>query len=164
MYDGTQTLCRNVQVVSVEPPPTNTPFATQTPQPTQTPLPTNTPAPTAIPDPDLDIEELFGEDVLVIPSGDTEVTGTFSVTIRNTGGPINETFSVTARVVGGATYDVATIGNLDTNQLISPDVDIPFDSPGEYTIIFTVDSDDVIDESDEANNESFFIVTVENES
>ncbi len=169
LYDGTVNLCRNVPVVQSPPTPTprvtNTPVVTNTPTPTQTLTPTQTTIPptnTPIPKPDLTITNVTGNTSLTIPSGETQVTATYSVNISNLGGAANQQFSVSARVVNGATYDVGSVGNLGSGQIISLTVDITFTTPGENTVIFTVDSDDDIDESNEDNNERFVIVTVSN--
>lgn len=163
LYDGTQTRCSSIPVIPVTVPVTNTPVPTQTPVPqaTQTPIPTSTSTSTPVPGPNLTISGVFGgEDGVTIPQGESEVSVPFSVNIRNSGGPLNQQFSVLARVVNGPTYDVGTFGNLDANQLITAQVDIDFDTAGEVTVIFIVDSDDEIEETNESDNEQFRVITV----
>ena len=169
LYDGTLNLCRNVPVVQAPPTPTprvtNTPVITNTPIPTQTPLPTQTTVPstnTPVPKPDLTITNVTGNQSVTIPGGESEVTETYSINISNLGGAANQQFSVSARVLNGDTYDVGSVGNLGSGQIISLTVDITFVSAGDNTVIFTVDSDDDVDESNEENNERFLIVTVSN--
>ena len=61
-------------------PPTNTP--TNTPQITNTPVPTDTPVPRP---PDLIVTDFSGAEDLVIASGNSDVTSSYSITISNLG-------------------------------------------------------------------------------
>lgn len=166
LYDGTQTFCSSVTVVPFTPPATPTPQPTQTPLPTATPAPTATPPPTAtlqptaVPAPNLTFDGIFAESEVSIPQGETEVDVPINVNIRNTGGSLAQQFSVTARVVNGPIIDVGTFSGLNQNGLLSAEVTVTLSAVGEATIIFKVDSDEVIDESDEGDNEDFIVINV----
>ena len=174
MYDGTLTRCANIPIVSSPPPPTSS-APTQTPipptntpvPPTQAPVPsTNTPvpAPTDVPLPNLRISNVFGPEEVTIPDGESDVTAEYDLNITNTGGPVDQQFTVIAEVVNGDTFEVGTFGNLNPNQSLSASVEITFDQAGGTTVVFIVDSEDEIDESDEEDNDEFIIVDVLEES
>jgi len=165
LYDGTSVACRNIPVVA--PPASPTPNATNTIQPSNTPVPPQTPVPTtaptntAVPLPNLVISSVFNDDTITIPDGESEVTAEFSINVTNNGGAVDTQFSVEARVVGGDTFDVGTFGNLGANQTLSQTVDITFTDTGSATVIFEVDVDDTIEESNENDNVRIVEVTVE---
>lgn len=167
LYDGRVTLCRNVNII--QPPATATPQATATPPPSATPTathtatPTRTATPSAVPLPDLRVSNVFCPSELVIPAGETDVTAEFSFNITNSGGAVDQQFSARVRVVNGDTFDAGTYSGLAGGQTLSATVDITIAQTGEVAVIFAVDPDNEITESDETNNERTCTVTVTNE-
>lgn len=145
-------LCRSVPVVAPPATPTPSSFtATPTPTPTSTPTPLPpTPTPTL---PNLDAPSIGGEREVVIPADEDSVTVTYGVTIRNRGGPVTTQFSNTIRVnPGGPTLDLGSVGNLGSNENITLSRDLTFDTPGTYTIVVNVDSNNDITEDSETDN------------
>lgn len=163
LYDGTSIPCRNVQVIA--PPATTAPPATLTPPPTlvpPTPIPPSaTPPPTAteIPLPNLGISGLFCPESVTISAGETQANAQISLNITNAGGVLNQQFSVEARVESGR-FDVGTFGNLQSGQTLNAQANVPLSKIGSNLVVFVVDSANVIDESDETNNERSCLIEV----
>lgn len=158
--------CGNVPIAQPPPTPTSsiptaTPTATRTSTPTQAAA-TNTPAPTATPAlPDLTITNIDGPSSVTIPSGESSVTRTYSVTITNQGGALNQQFSSNVRVLPGtAEFDVGVVSSLGAGQSINLSVDVTFTSAGSYVLRFMADNEGDIEESNEVNNTGTFDVTV----
>ena len=157
--------CTGIAAVSAPASPTPIDQPTQTP--TNTPVPTNPPAPTATqipPDPNLDITNIVGPDTVTIPSGESEVTESYSVNITNRGGGLTGQFATVARILpGGQEFDVGVSGALGAGQSVSLTVDITFDTSGSFILEFETDSEDAIDEEDETDNSGTLTVTVNQE-
>ncbi len=154
--------CVNVPVVAPPATPTPSSFtATPTLQPTATAtqvIPTSSPTPIL---PNLNVPNIGGPRTVTIPAGESDVTETYGVTIRNTGGSINTQFSNTIRLSpGGATMDLGTVGNMGSGDSISLSYNMTFDTPGTFLIIVTADSNDDITEDNEADNIGQIEVTV----
>lgn len=148
-------LCSGVPVVAPPATPTsNVPTTTPQPTATWTPVPTLTPVPSATPSlPNLDAPSIGGPREVVIPAGEDSVTVEYGVTIRNRGGPVGVQFNNTIRVnPGGSLLDLGTIGNLGGGESISLSRELTFDTPGTFTIVVTVDSDNDISEDSETDN------------
>lgn len=150
--------------ISVPPPsptPQNQPTATFTPRPTSTitPIPSNTPVPAL---PNLSAPSIGVPNNIVIPSGESEVTVTVGVTIRNNGGPINSQFANTIRVgpPGSTVRDLGVVANLGAGESINLQLDITFDAPGTYDIRVVVDSSNQITEDNETDNIAIIEVEV----
>lgn len=134
-------------------PPTPIPA---TPVPTLTPLPTNTPIPGF---PDLIVTAIVGEEDIVIPAGDSEVTEEFAVTITNLGaGPAGQFESVMR--FEGDEFDLGVVSGLSVNQSIVFTQEITFDTAGEFDIRVVVDPDDDVSESSNVNNTGILTVNV----
>lgn len=144
-------------------------FSLFTPTPTRTNTPTLptltfTPRASATPGtPDLIVPTLISTvDDIVIPTGASEVVVEFGITIKNQGSGPSGQFSVTLRQ-GTTVYDVAVIGNLLPNEIITLTQDVTFTGAGEYDIRVDADSGNQVTESIEVNNRADITVTVTNE-
>jgi hypothetical protein len=151
--------CVNVPVVAA--PATPTPRVSATPTPTRTFTPTATsftatPSITSTPSlPNLSAPTISpgNNTTITIPSGESEVTQTFGVTIRNSGGPVATQFSNSIRIgISGTEQDLGVVGALGSNQSISLSATLTFTSPGTYIVVVEVDSDDEITEEVETDN------------
>lgn len=156
--------CANIAVAVPPPSPTprNQPTATPTVQPTATP--TSQPTATGTPQPpNLDVPLISGPTTLTIPGGESSVSGTYGVTIRNRGGAINTQFSNTIRVTpGGAEQDLGVVASLGQNQSINLNITLTFPGPGTYTVRVIADSGNQITEDIETDNIGTIEVTVSN--
>jgi hypothetical protein len=138
--------------LTVPPPPTLTvpPPTLTVPPPTLTPttIPvTNTPRPA-----DLVVISISGDNTLTIPTGETSITETFSVTITNNGEANTGQFNNTVQVLpGGPVLELGVVGNLGANESIALAVDLTFEA-GEFTIRVEADSDNSVPEASEFNN------------
>jgi uncharacterized protein YraI len=155
--------CTGIPVAA--PPPSPTPTGgVPTSTPTTTPTPTNTPLPTATStpgSPDLVVVNVTGPESLTIASGETSVSGKYSVLISNTGTGATGQFANVVRVMPGATvYDLGAVGNLDPGVSITLNLDLTFDAAGSYTIQVQADSDSNVSEVSEVNNSGSMTVTV----
>jgi len=153
----------SISVPPASPTPQNQATATFTPVPTNTPIPqpTNTTVPQA---PNLSAPSIGVDDVITIPSGESEVTETIGVTISNSGGTFNEQFSNTVRIRldGGSatTLDLGVVSGLGAGESINLSIEHTFDAPGEYEIRVRVDVDGAITESNETDNIGTVIIQV----
>lgn len=145
------------------PPPSPTPQN----QPTNTPLPSSTPVNTAVPTntpvpqlPNLSAPSIGVPDDIVIPSGESDVTVTIGVTIRNNGGPINSQFTNTIRIGNDPVMDLGVVANLGAGENINLPIEVTFDAAGTYDIRVEVDSDDEIAEDSETDNIAIIEVEV----
>ena len=159
-------LSGNCNVVSVE----NVVLITPTPFPTNTPLPTNTPQPTNTPVPgvpDIVVPSIDIDDVIEIPTGETEVTVEVTITVKNNGTEETGQFDVILTVEGDGipdeVYDVATIGTLDPGSIITLTQEVTFTAIGEYDIQVDADPNDDVEESGEFNNRADTTIEVINE-
>ena len=169
------TLYGNCQNVGIPPiPPTPTPFFTPTYLPTSTltltpQLPTSTATPGL---PDLVVTNLSlvgGSCPPTCPStlslgGNPSVTGTFSVTVTNTGaGPsaqFNNTITVTLPPNPGTTLPLGVVASLNPGESIVLNTDLTFNATGTYTIQVVGDSDSQVTEVSEVNNTASMTLTV----
>jgi hypothetical protein len=163
LYDGTAIPCRNIQVIA--PPATTAPPATLTPLPTlvpPTPIPpsaTTPPTATAIPLPNLGISQLFCPESVTIPAGESDVNAEISLNITNSGGVLNQQFTVEARIESGR-FDVGTYGSLQSGQTLNAKANVRLSKVGSNLVVFVVDSNNDVEESDETNNERSCLINV----
>lgn len=152
--------CSGVPVLPF--PATATPIVlTSTLIPTNTPLPTNTPVPAL---PNLTVSNVSGDEVVVIPVGETSVTISYGMNVTNNGASVDAQFTSGVRILpGGDEFESGVAGNLGAGQTIALSVDVTFDMPGAYLLQFTADVNDEIEESNEGDNSYTYDVTVENE-
>jgi hypothetical protein len=147
--------CSRVPVVAPPASPTATRSPqTATPPPSFTPVPSFTPLATNIPGkPDLVITQIGGPDTVIIASGDSSVTATYSVTITNTGSGSTGQFTSTIEVTpGDPASELGVVGGLNAGESIVLNVDLTFDASGSYSIVVRADSDADVSEISEVNN------------
>lgn len=150
----------NCGTVPIETFSLNTPTPTRTNTPTF-PTATHTPRATATPGtPDLLIPSFVSTiDNIVIPSGQSEVTIEFGITVKNQGSGPSGQFTVTLRQ-GSNTYDVAVVGNLLPNEIITLTHNLTFTAAGDYDLRVDVDPSNQVTELIEVNNRADITVTV----
>jgi len=91
--------------------------------------------------PDLIVANISGPQALVIPSGSSQVVGTFAVTVSNVGGSGTGQFSnVLVRSPGNVAIPLAAVSGLDPGESIILTVDVTFDAPANYTLQAQADS------------------------
>lgn len=146
--------------------PTSTPLPTLTytpiPSPTSVPTNTNTPVPGV---PNLIVSNIDGEDDVIIPAGETEITEEYSVTITNVGAGSSGRFEAELRFDGN-TFALGVVSDLDAGQSIIFTQEITFDAThvGEDNIIRAeADSDSEVNEISEADNLGLLEVQVSQE-
>jgi hypothetical protein len=151
--------CGGIPIVTPPPPPTIPSVATATPPPTFTPVPTITPPPTATPGlADLVITNISGPATLAL-GGNASVSGTYAVTITNTGGRATGQFS-NAVTVGADEIALGVVANLEAGQSIVLNIDLSFTAAGPFNVQARADSGNNITEFSEVNNAGFYSVTV----
>jgi hypothetical protein len=155
-------ICTLIPIVN--PPPTPIIFtATPTRTPTPTPTRTWTPVPNTItPQPaDLLITSITGETTVVIPSGETSIDVSYTVTITNNGqadtGPFNNTYQITP---GGPVEELSAVSNLSGGQSIALTMELTFDTAGDFTVRVIADSANNVVELSDFNNLGTLDVTV----
>jgi len=157
------TLCGSVPVV--QSPATPIPQASAPPQPTFTSAPTLTPPPTPgtaelvitlFEDMDIENEDI----VFVIPAGQTEVIGEFSITIANQGSRRTDQFVLRLKTGRGTAEETINIGNLPRGEAASFLMEYTFIAPGQYILEAFVDSTNTVTEISDANNKSQLVVTI----
>ena len=159
------TLYGNCQNVGLPPiPPTPTPFYTPTFQPTSTltltpQLPTNTPVPGL---PDLVVTNLSLVGAPLALSGGANVTGTFSVTVTNTGQSPTTQFNNVINVSPPVSPDtpLGVVASLNPGESIVLNISLTFTAANTYTLQVKSDSDSQITEVSEVNNTASLSVTV----
>ena len=159
------TLYGNCQNVGLPPiPPTPTPFDTPTFQPTSTltltpQLPTNTPVPGL---PDLVVTNLSLVGAPLALSGGANVTGTFSVTVTNTGQSPTTQFNNVINVSPPVSPDtpLGVVASLNPGESIVLNISLTFTAANTYTLQVKSDSDSQITEVSEVNNTASLSVTV----
>jgi len=145
--------------------------ATATQAPSATSQPTSTNAPTLIPSstpgtPDLVItlfEDLDMENddiILVIPAGQTEVVGEFSVTVSNIGSRRSDQFVLRLKTGRDTAEETINIGNVPRDGAASFLMEYTFIAPGDYILEAFVDSTNTVSEINEADNKSQIVVKV----
>lgn len=141
---------------------TQTPIFTSTPPFTQTPTATRTPTITPTPGkPDLLVASITGTDPVVLPTGATEVTVPFTLTVTNAGLGPSPQFTVRVRLDTDE-YELV-VSNLAAGQTIALTQDIVFSVVGENDIRVDVDPDNLIQEVSDVNNRGDLTVEVVNE-
>ena len=132
--------------------PTNT--LTTTPQP-----PTKTPVP-GLPDLVVTNLSLVGDPLVL--NGGANVTGTFSVTVTNTGASPTTQFNNIINVSPPASPDtpLGVVASLNPGESIVLNISLTFTTAGDYTLQVFSDSDSQITEVSEVNNKASITVTV----
>jgi hypothetical protein len=155
-------ICTGIPVVQPPASPTPANQPTNTPVPTFTPIPTNTPPPSSTPtSADLVAGTIRGPQTVIIPSGESDVTEEYSVTITNTGGRATGQFeNLIILLPDNEVVPLATVGGLDPGQSITLTVDVTFTTTGINTLRVRVDEGNNIDEQFENNNENVYQVDV----
>ena len=141
--------------------PTPIPTATRTitPLPTLTRTPTNTPTPGL---PDLIVATISGAQSVTIPSGESEVTEEYAVTVSNLGFGPSRQFEVVMRV-NDEEFDLGVVSNLNNGETVVLTQDVTFTEEGSYTIRVEADPTNAITEVSEVNNRGDILVNVESE-
>ena len=104
---------------------------------------------------------ITGPTALTIPSGDTSVTASYSVSITNNGEANTGSFDNGLTIQpGGASSPLGVVSNLGAGESISLTVDLTFDAADTYTLRATVDLGDDVEELSEVNNTGSIDVTV----
>lgn len=150
-------ICSNVPIVAA---------------PTQavTAAPTNTSAPTLTPNsgnnnggntgtPDLVVVQIAGDRSIIVPSGVSSTTETYTITIRNTGNGDSSQFATTLKVNNNV-QDLGVLAGLAPNSSRDFNVQVEFDQSGTFNFDVTVDSDNQVTELSEVNNNGKITVTV----
>jgi uncharacterized protein YraI len=156
-------LCGSVPVIQA--PATATVPASATPQPSATPTITPPPSPTPG-TPNLvitqfdDMDEDNDDIVLIIPAGQTEVTGEFSITIANVGSRRSDQFTLRLKAGQGSAEETIVIGNMPRDQAAAYVMEYTFIAPGDYILEAFVDSTNSVNEISEADNKSQLVVKV----
>jgi len=159
------TLYGNCQNVGIPPiPPTPTPFYTPTFQPTNT-LTTTPQPPTSTPKPglpDLVVTNLTLVGPALALNGGASVTGTFSVTVTNTGASPTTQFNNVINVSPPVSPDtpLGVVASLNPGESIVLNISLTFTAANTYNLIVTSDSDSQITEVSEVNNKAYLTITV----
>lgn len=135
---------------------TNTPRVLPTFTPSRTPTPSITPTPGR---PDLIVTRISGDTELVIPSGETQVSETYGVTVTNLGVGATGQFEVTM-LFNNQSYDLGVIANLNPNESIALTRELTVDAAGSYNIRVDVDPSNAVQEISDVNNTGFLPITV----
>lgn len=152
--------CANVSIPPI--PPTPTPRVNATNTPTNTPPAAASATPSATPGlADLVVSNISGATSLQIPSGQTTVTSSYTVTITNTGqrssGQFNNIMTISP---GGTTQPLAVVSDLTPGQSVVLTINLTFSTPGAYTLQARTDSDLQVTEQSEVNNVGIFTLNV----
>jgi hypothetical protein len=158
--------CQNVGIPPIPPTPTRVVTAT--------PIPTNTLTLTAQPPtvtataglPDLVVTNLsLVEPSLQLEPGNAPTSGTFSVTITNTGlsatTQFNNTITVTAPSTTSTETALGVVASLAPGESIVLNISLTFTESGSHSIQVRADSDTQITETSEVNNTAITTVTVD---
>jgi CARDB protein/Big-like domain-containing protein len=156
------TLYGNCQAIPVENVLINTPTPTVTPTVIFTATPTITLTATEAPLPDLIVPSLIGDQTVIIPTGETEITVEYTFTVKNQGGQASGQFGIEMRV-GADVIDLGVTGSIDPGSIITISNEVTFTASGEYDIRVDVDSNNEVIEQIEINNRGDITVTVTNE-
>lgn len=154
------TLYGNCQAIPVENVIVNT--AVPSPTHTLTPTPTITLTSTAAPPPDLIVPTLVGDQTVIIPAGETQVTVEYTFTVKNQGSQPSGQFGIEMRV-GDEVIDLGVTGSIDPDSIITISHEVTFTASGSYDIRVDVDSANEVDEQIEINNRGDITVIVTNE-
>ncbi len=157
--------CANVIVPPIPPTPTPHVTATFTPLPPTNTLTLTVQPPTATPTPglpDLVVTNfsLVGGTSLTL-GGDPSVTGTFSVTVTNTGASPTGQFNNLVNVnPPDADTPIAVVAGLNPGESIVLNFDLSFAATGNYNLQVRADSDSQITEISEVNNSANLTLVV----
>ena len=157
--------CSNVIVPPIPPTPTPHVTATLTPLPPTNTLTTTVQPPTVTPTPglpDLVVTNfsLVGDTSLTL-GGDPSVTGTFSVTVTNTGASPTGQFNNIVNVnPPDADTPIAVVAGLNPGESIVLNFDLSFTAAGNYNLQVRADSDNQITEVSEVNNSANLTLVV----
>ncbi len=157
--------CSNVIVPPIPPTPTPHVTATVTPLPPTNTLTTTVQPSTATPTPglpDLVVTNfsLVGGTSLTL-GGDPSVTGTFSVTVTNTGASPTGQFNNLVNVnPPDADTPIAVVAGLNPGESIVLNFDLSFTAAGNYNLQVRADSDNQITEVSEVNNSANLTLVV----
>ncbi len=139
-------ICSTVQVV--QPPASPVPTATIT----RTAAPTVAQATPTTGKPDLIVTDITGPVSIILDQSGTKV-GTYQITVQNVGGVNAAQFNLGLVLPDGTLKDVGqTVQPLVPNQKAIFQTDVSFIAPGAVRLTAIVDSNNVIDESNEGNN------------
>ncbi len=155
--------CQNVGIPPIPPTPTRIIVPTWTPQiPTSTL--TTTPQPTAtagLPDLVVTNLSLVGGSTLQLNPGNTPVSGTFSVTITNTGASATTQFNnVINTNPPGTDTQLGVVASLAPGESIVLNISLTFTASGNYTVQVRADSDTQLTEVSKVNNNALMTLTV----
>ncbi|RMG83727.1 MAG: hypothetical protein D6712_12630, partial [Chloroflexi bacterium] len=96
---------------------------------------------------------------VVIPSGSTDITTSYSIVVTNTGSGASGAF-VVVHELSNVGIESAAVSNLNPGESITLTVDITFDAAGTYTLISRADPDNSVSEVSEVNNTGTINVSV----
>lgn len=155
--------CQNVGIPPI--PPTPTPIYTPTFIPTNvlttTPQPPTATATAGLPDLLVTNLTLVGATSLQLGAGNTPVTGTFSVTVTNTGASATTQFNNVINVSPpGTDNTLGVVSSLAPGESIVLNIDLTFTAAGTYALEVRADSDSQVTEMSEVNNKALTTVTV----
>jgi subtilase family serine protease len=155
--------CQDVGIPPIPPTPTRIIVPTWTP-----PIPTSTltltPQATAtagLPDLVVTNLSLVGGTTLQLEPGNTPVSGTFSVTITNTGQSATTQFNNVINVnPPGTDTQLGVVASLAPGESIVLNISLTFTVSGSYTIQVRADSDSQLTEVSKVNNNALMSLTV----
>ena len=161
--------CQNIGIPPIPPTPTTIIVATATGIPPTNTLTTTAQPPTFTPTPglpDLIVTNLSLLNPLpfTLGAGNTPTTGTFSVTITNTGGSattqFNNTITVTNPSSVATDFPLGVVSGLAPGESIVLNIGITFTVTGVHNVQVRADSDSQITEASEVNNTALMTVDV----
>jgi hypothetical protein len=161
--------CQNIGIPPIPPTPTPIIVASATPIPPTSVLTTTAVAPTATATPglpDLIVTNLSLLNPLpfTLGAGNAPTTGTFSVTITNTGQSattqFNNTLTVTNPSAVSTDFPLGVVSSLAPGESIVLNLGITFTVPGVHNIQVRADSDNQVTEASEVNNTALMTVDV----
>ncbi len=155
--------CQSIGIPPIPPTPTQIITATFVPTNTLTLIP-QTQTPSATPGlPDLIVTNLslVGATSLQLGAGNTPVTGTFSVTVTNTGqSPTTQFNNVINVTPPGIDTPLGVVAGLNPGESVVLNISMTFNNAGTYTIEVRADSDSQITEMSEVNNKALTTINV----
>jgi uncharacterized protein YraI len=137
--------CYGIQAVIPSPSPAPTATITTTAAPTVAQA-TNTPG-----KPDLIVSELSGPVSMPLDDNGSKV-GTYRIMIQNVGTISTGAFNVGLVLPDGTLRDLGSVAALLPGQSALVQTDVTFTAPGSARLIAIVDSNNTVDETNEANN------------
>ncbi len=161
--------CQNVGIPPIPPTPTRIVVATATPIPPTSTLTTTVQPPTltataGLPDLLVTNLTLIEPEPFTLGPGNTPATGSFSVTVTNTGQSATTQFSSSITVTDPSSTDTVTplgvVANLQPGESIVLNISLTFTVAGNHTIQVRADSDSQITEMSEVNNSAITTLSV----